>query len=414
MLCVNNLNMSNRIQLGLCCINTELRKKNVFCSRTLIRKNFTVEKAKALALQNIADIETLCEWNFRHNIYVLRLSSDILPHYTDPEVESYDLSFAKEALQRAGEAVKKYKQRINMHPGQFNQVGAHNESIFQKTCADLKMHADLLDMMNIDHNGILCVHGGGVYNDKERTIQRWIANYDRLPENVKRRLCIENCEKCYSVMDCLRIAETCNIPLIFDTHHFECYNLLKKDEKEKIVYTEDFMSRVVKTWTSRSITPLFHISEQRPNARIGAHSDLIETIPHYILSLPARYNVSLDIEVEAKSKEIAILHLYERYPFLIHEPLGVDPFRAVKPVKPVLVIEPVIAAEPVVAVEPVIDAEPVVAVEPVVVDPIVAIVAAVVDKHVPKGIKISRKYTKSPVFSTAANRIYHKGQPVNK
>ena len=101
-----------KIQLGLCCINSELREKRIFCSRTLIRKNFTVKKAQELALANIRDISKLCEWNFNNHIFVLRLSSDILPHFTDPEVESYDMSFAMDALREAGEAAKKYKQRI--------------------------------------------------------------------------------------------------------------------------------------------------------------------------------------------------------------------------------------------------------------------------------------------------------------
>ena len=146
------------IQLGLCCINTELRKSGVFCSRTMIRKNFTVEKAKALALQNIADIEKLCKWNYNHNIFVLRLSSDIFPHFTDTETESYDLSFAMEALAEAGTAIKKYCQRITFHPGQYNQVGAKSKSVFEKTILDLKMHADILDAMGIDKNGILFKH----------------------------------------------------------------------------------------------------------------------------------------------------------------------------------------------------------------------------------------------------------------
>ena len=45
------------IRLGLCCINTELREQNVFCSRTMVRKNFSVEKAKELSHKNIQDNE---------------------------------------------------------------------------------------------------------------------------------------------------------------------------------------------------------------------------------------------------------------------------------------------------------------------------------------------------------------------
>ena len=301
------------IQLGLCCINSKLRRQKIFCSRTMIRKNFTIEKAKSLALLNIADIEKLCEWNYKNNIFVLRLSSDIFPHFTDTETESYDLSFAMEALAEAGKAAQKYKQRITFHPGQYNQVGAKSKSVFESTCRDLKMHADILDAMCIDKNGILCIHGGGVYDKKDETIERWICNFKLLPESVKRRICIENCERCYSVKDCLYIAEKCEIPLIFDSHHYECFNLINAD---KFIDINDVMERVINTWRKRDITPLFHISEQREDARIGAHSDFIEKIPEYILTIPEKYGVGVDIEVEAKMKEQAILHLYEIYPKL--------------------------------------------------------------------------------------------------
>jgi len=297
----------------------------------MIQKNFTVKKAQEYALQNIADISKLAKWNYEHNIFSLRISSDIFPHFTNPEVESYDMTFAMDALKEAGENLKKYHQRATFHPGQYNQVGAESEDVFQKTIKDLKMHADMLDAMNVGQDGILCVHGGGVYGDKKKTIKRWIENYKRLPENVQRRLCIENCERCYSVNDCLEIAESCNIPLIFDSHHFDCFNLLneknekeekkeekkkKKEAKEQKINVEDVLDRVVETWRKRGITPLFHISEQRPDARVGAHSDLIENIPEYMLTFVEKYKLSLTIEVEAKLKEQAILHLYERYPFL--------------------------------------------------------------------------------------------------
>jgi len=303
-----------RIQLGLCCINTVLRKQKIFCSRTMIRKNFTVEKAKELALQNIADISKMIEWNVEHNIRCLRLSSDIFPHYTDDETEPYSLDFAKEALQAAGETARRHNHRIVMHPGQYNQVGAKNPNVFEKTCHDLEMHAHILDEMGVGVDGVLCVHGGGVYGDKEATIERWIEQFAKLPESVQRRLAIENCERCYSVEDCITIADRCKIPLIFDTHHFNCFTQIYPKDSVAQSKAEEWIPLILETWSRRGMTPLFHISEQRPDARIGAHSDYIETIPDYLLEIPERYGVSLDVEVEAKMKEQAIFRLYERYP----------------------------------------------------------------------------------------------------
>lgn len=300
-----------KISLGLCCINTELReqKKPVFCSRSTVRRTFTVEKATQLALQNISDISRLIEWNSRNSINHLRLSSDIFPHFTDPETEPYSLDFAAEPLRAAGECARCHNHRLTMHPGQFSQVGTGKSDVFEKTVKDLKMHADILDYMNADERGSICIHGGGVYGDKEATIRRWIDQFDELPRNVKNRLAIEHCEYAYNVRDCLTIASACNIPLIHDTHHYTCYNLIHPEEKVEPI--EDMMDEIVESW--RGSTPVFHISEQADGKRIGAHSDYVDEIPNYVLRVPLDYNVNLSVELEAKMKEKAIQHLKKRY-----------------------------------------------------------------------------------------------------
>lgn len=304
------------IRLGLCCINTELREHDIFCSRTMIRKNFTVKKAQELAIKNIKDISKMAEWNSKNDIYVFRLSSEIFPHFTDEETEPYTIDFALEMLKEAGENCKRYNQRITMHPGQYNQVGAKEDRVFKNTIKDLKMHADILDAMGMDNDSVICVHGGGVYGNKEQTIKRWIEQYKLLPENVQRRLAIENCERCYSVVDCLKIAESCNIPLIFDCHHYDCHNLINKDDEKEIINIEDYMDRIVNTWKNRNIRPLFHVSQQRKGAKIGTHSDFIDELPYYYLNFPEKYG-NLDIEIEAKLKEQAIKKLYDIYPCLL-------------------------------------------------------------------------------------------------
>lgn len=304
---------SGSIQLGLCCLNTELREKNIFCSRTMVRSNFTVEKAQKLAIENLNDAAKMMKWNYEHKIYHFRLSSDIFPHFTDTETEPYSMDFAIDTLKQLGETARKYNQRITMHPGQYNQIGAHNPDVFKKTVDDLSMHAAILDYMETDPSeSILCIHGGGVYGNKEKTIQRWIKQFFDLPLPVQRRVAIECCEKCYSVKDCLRIAKACSIPMILDTHHDQCYRILHPDEPLEPIsfYMEDILS----TWKK---TVIFHISEQRPDSRIGAHSDLIESIPTYLLEIPNKYGRSIAIEVEAKLKEQAIFKLYNTYPVLI-------------------------------------------------------------------------------------------------
>tara|TARA_A100001015_G_scaffold289630_1_gene361696 strand:+ start:83 stop:808 length:726 start_codon:yes stop_codon:yes gene_type:complete len=237
----------------------------------------------------------------------------LFPHKTNPKVEDYDYDFALDLLKQIGQLARKYNQRLTFHPGQYNVVGTPDEKAFNHTVEDLKYHADLLDFMGMDESSVMVVHGGGVYGDKEKTKERWCRQYNMLPENVKKRLVLENCERCFSIKDCLEISRKINIPVVFDTHHFECYKKLHPDEKFKSA--SFYMLFILNSWKRRGIKPKFHISEQG-SGRCGHHSDYIEVIPNYLLKIPEKYGVDIDIMVEAKMKEKAIFKLYDKYPFL--------------------------------------------------------------------------------------------------
>ena len=312
------MSVSKPIQLGLCCINTILRnqKPPIFASRKMIIKTIEekgINELKSKILQNLRDVLTMMDWNEKNGIKLFRLSSELFPHKSNSKIEEYTFEFALELLNEIGLRSKQYKQRLTFHPGQYNVIGTPNKSCFIQTISDLKYHADVLDLMGLDQNSVMVVHGGGMYGNKEETKKRWCEQFHLLPENVKRRLVIENCEKCFSVEDCLEIAETVNIPMVFDTHHYECYKILHPTEE--LLYPGQYIERILYTWSKRNIKPKFHISEQG-QGRIGHHSDYIETIPEYLLEIPTKYGVDIDIMVEAKQKEQAIMRLYEKYPFL--------------------------------------------------------------------------------------------------
>lgn len=219
----------------------------------------------------------------------------------------YSLDFAKPFLYDIGAMAYEYRQRLSMHPGQYNQIGAVSEDIFQKTILELRCHADILDIIEEDldfdeNKGIICIHGGGVYGDKDKTIERWCSNFRRLPENVRNRIAIENCEKCYSVQDCLKISKKLNIPVIFDIHHYECYNMLHPSED--ILPLKKVIKKVFKTWHKRGLKPYCHISEQG-KGKTGHHSDYISKIPDCFLNAGREFT----LDVEAKMKENAIFKL---------------------------------------------------------------------------------------------------------
>lgn len=308
------------IQLGLCCLNTELRnqKPTIFCSRTMIMRSINekgIDVLKAKILQNLEDLIKMIEWNEAKGIRVMRISSDLFPHKTNPKIESYDYEFAKPLLTKIGETYKKYGHRLTFHPGQYNVIGTAEELKFQHTIDDLSYHADVLDLIGVDKDGVMVVHGGGAYGNKQKTIDRWCENYQKLPDKIKSRLVLENCEKSYSIVDCLKISERVNIPVVLDTHHFECFKHYNPEEAKKIKPPEEYIKDILETWKRKGIKPKFHVSEQG-SGQVGHHSDFIETIPDYLLEIPEKYGVDIDIMIEAKLKEQAIFKLYEKYPQL--------------------------------------------------------------------------------------------------
>lgn len=306
------------IQLGLCCLNTELREQKppIFASRKVIIRTIqekSIDVLKEKILQNLRDTLTMIDWNEANGIRVLRLSSELFPHKSNPKVEDYSFDFAKDLLKEIGDKAKSLKHRITFHPGQYNVVGTPNESAFNQTCNDLKYHADVLDLMGMGYDSVMVVHGGGVYGDKDATIDRWCQQFQRLPENVKQRLVLENCERCFSIEDCLKVSKQIHIPVVFDTHHYTCYNQLHPNETLKPA--DEYIEEILDSWKPRGAKPKFHVSEQG-SGRCGHHSDYIEVIPDYLLEIPGKYKTHIDIMIEAKAKEKAIFKLYEKYPFM--------------------------------------------------------------------------------------------------
>lgn len=310
--------MSQPIQLGLCCINTILRNQSppVFMSRKMTVKSILekgIDLLKERILQNLRDVLTIMDWNEQNGIKVLRLSSELFPHKTNPDVPSYSFDFAIPLLREIGGRSKLYGHRLTFHPGQFNVVGTPHAKCFQKTIDELVCHADILDLMGLGDDSVIVVHGGGTYGDKPETKDRWCRQFMMLPDNVRRRLVLENCEKNFSIIDCLEIAQRIDIPIVFDTHHFQCYRLLHPDET--FDSPDDYIESILETWRVRQIKPKFHVSEQGAG-KCGHHSDYIKQIPQYLLDIPDKYGVNIDIMIEAKCKEQSIMRLYEKYPEL--------------------------------------------------------------------------------------------------
>jgi UV DNA damage endonuclease len=304
------------LRLGYCCINTSLRngKIPVFCSRTCrleTLKSKGVEYSYYLAKQNLDDLEKIFHWNYEHNIMLFRMSSDMFPFSSHPDYSSYyNFEQFAERLRALGDLAKRYGQRITFHPGQFNQLTSVHENVVVKSIIEIDIHARILDMMGIGDDGVIVIHGGSKQGGKDAALDRFRTNFRRLSESSQRRLVLENCEMAYTIDDLLPVSSELGVPVVVDYHH---YNLHKTD-----ACLVKLTQQVLTVWKIRGITPLFHISESRcgvlPTDSITArraHSDYIENLPEPLLKLLE--NERIDVDVEAKMKELAVFQLVEKY-----------------------------------------------------------------------------------------------------
>jgi len=312
------MSQNKPIQLGLCCLNITLKsqKPAIYPSRRMIIRTIKeqgIDELKRRIILNLQDTLQMMDWNEANGIKVFRLSSDLFPHKTNAKIEAYSFDFAHDLLKAIGEKSRQLNQRITFHPSHFNVLGTPNASALENTINDLTYHAEMLDLMGLDKNSVMVIHGGGTYGNKSATIDRWCQNYRLLPENIQKRLVLENCEKNFSIVDCLQISHRLQIPVVFDIFHHYCYQKLHPDSG--LAEPSEYIQAVLDSWKFRSIKPKFHVSEQG-SGRVGHHSDYISKLPEFLLEIPEKYGVAIDIMIEAKSKELAIFDLYKKHPEL--------------------------------------------------------------------------------------------------
>ena len=315
---------TTNVRLGYACINMAIQQDpsiakkhrpcvNHSCIAATFAKN-GAEYAASLARSNLETVLKVLEWNEEHGIRLYRMSSDMFPHITNPqfipegETYSYPLDQFDDLFQKIGEYSRAHGHRLTFHPGQFNQVGSPTASVFEKTARELAYHAEVLDRIGCGPESVMVVHGGGSYGDKEKTKKRWIQQFFKLPKNVQQRLVIENCERQYNWEDMLELSAKIDRPVVFDTHHHNCYSDLVEPQPDP----STFLDKIIKTWTKHGIIPKFHISEQAPDKRVGAHSMYVEEIPDYFWEI-IENGQPIDLMIEAKAKEQAVLSLYSEY-----------------------------------------------------------------------------------------------------
>ncbi len=255
-------------------------------------------------LECLKDTITFC---IQNNLLFYRIADFIpfLSHKTSIPWETIG-SINFDLFTTIGKMIRKSNMRIAMHPGQYTIINSPKEDVVSNSFTELMGNAWILDKLKLDNTAKIQIHVGGVYEDKDEAKNRFMSNFEKLPNNVKKRLVIENDDRLFDLRDCLDISNQIEIPIVFDVFH---HSLKNNNESiiEVLGILEDF-------WSIEDGNPMIDWSHQEPSARIGRHTNTIDLNLFKAFISDIRVNnpdIILEIRDKEKSALKAIRYLQE-------------------------------------------------------------------------------------------------------
>jgi UV DNA damage endonuclease len=291
------------------------------------------EKLWDLVKQNIEATRLLVErvGSLNENLRMVRLSSDILPVYTEPSWSYFYRSsdvrdFCARHFARVGDIARQNRVRLSFHPGQFCVLASADPGIVERSIEEFEYHADMARWMGYGktfQDFKINVHISG-----RQGPQGIRAAYARLSPEARNCITIENEEITHGLDDCLTISDV--VPIVLDIHHHWCR------EGEYISPDDVRVKRVIDSW--RGLRPVCHYSVSREEhvgqypadqlleyhtliksglnrQKLRAHSDFYwnRAVNRWALT----FNEHFDIMCESKAKNLASFALYEQSKTLV-------------------------------------------------------------------------------------------------
>lgn len=293
------------------------------------------QKLWDLMVQNIEATRRLVErvGNLDETLRMVRLSSDILPCYTEstwgyywqlPDVQRYCETYFAEV----GRLARALDVRVSFHPGQFTVLASDRPDVVQKSIEEFEYHASMARWMGYGkafQDFKINVHIAGRLGPAGIR-----AVYPKLSPEARNTITIENEEIGYGLNECLTLSDI--LPIVLDIHHHWI-----KSGGEYISPSDPRVRMVVESW--RGVRPAMHYSLSREDCLVG-HPDFVQ--PDYATLLTEGHNRQklrahsdfywntaanewalsfldqFDIMCESKAKNLASRLLYEQYLAQVH------------------------------------------------------------------------------------------------
>ena len=266
-----------------------------------INKNYNTSKLLEITKNNLDSLYEIIKYNVKNNFHFYRLTSKLVPLATHDKVDFDYITPLLDEYKKIGKLINDNNIRIDTHPDQYAVLNSMDSKIVKNTVEILEYHYKIMDAIEIKDK-IIILHVGSSACGKKASITRFINNFNKLPDHIKKCIAVENDDKVYNIKDVLELCHKINVPMVLDYHHFICNN-----EKEDI---NDYLKEIIDTWDGR--LPKMHFSSPKSKLKkeFRSHSDYInkECFIKFI-NILKKQDKDIDIMLEAKAKDDAISRL---------------------------------------------------------------------------------------------------------
>ena len=233
-------------------------------------KEVAEQKLWDIMEQNLASTKLLVErvGQLEENLRMVRLSSDLLPVYTEPTWSYFwrrpdVMGRCSRGFSDIGNIARANGVRLSFHPGQFTVLASESTDIVDRSIEEFEYHADMARWMGYGQtfqDFKINVHISG------RAGPEGIRSaYKRLTPEARNCITIENEENSWGLNDCLSISDI--VPIVLDIHHHWIR------EGEYISPRSDNVKRVLDSW--RGVRPTCHYSVSREDVLVDHVSDVM-------------------------------------------------------------------------------------------------------------------------------------------
>jgi UV DNA damage endonuclease len=257
------------------------------------------------------------------DVRMYRMATALAPYASHPDLPGFRDAPARHAerLAEVGSLARRLGIRLSTHPGQYTVLNSEDEGTRRLAAAEIEVQAELLDGMGLGPEAVVVLHVGGGAGGTAVAMDRFCAGFEQLSDAARARLVVENDDRTFALRDVLALSARIGRPVVWDILHHHCNDPDRIPDREAL-------ELALGTWPD-GVTAKIHFSTPKTaveehKRKVGrrverrlvlpqlrAHADTIDPIAfeHFVTATAA--GLHLDVMLEAKAKDLALLRLRE-------------------------------------------------------------------------------------------------------